>query len=124
MANAPVETVPADIPLHPDFEWSAPIDAKKFIPKKDPSGSLFSFVVYSDHKSMGEQMPYWDWYKTQLEANGWTNVSYAGAKTNIRAQKNDRYLLIMWDQFEYYTEEGIAVGKKWPSGGQYILYYR
>jgi hypothetical protein len=69
-------------------------------------------------------MPNWDWYKTELMARGWSGILYAGVKTNIHATKSGRYVLIMWDEYNYYIEEGRPSGQKWPSGGQYILYYR
>lgn len=117
-------TVPDDIPMHPDFEWSAPIDASKFIPKLDPSGNPFLYAVFSTHQNLGVKMPNWEWYQAELTARGWTGILYAGVKTNIHAQKNGRYVSIIWDEYNYYTEEGRPSGQKWPSGGHYILYYR
>lgn len=117
---AEVEKVPDDIPLHPDFEWTPPLDIAVLFPKED-----FKRVVFSSHKNLGESFPNWDWYKSKLEEKGWSNILYVGGpRTNLHARKGDRHLYIQWEVLEYWAEEGRPAGRLNPAGGQYALYYR
>ncbi len=74
------DSVPADIPLHPDFRWTTPMEASLFAGESGvPVGYELGQVTVSNRRADINAGQVWTFYSEKLTANGWTMKSPAPA---------------------------------------------
>lgn len=73
-----VDNVPADIPLHPGFKWSTPMEASLFTQEPDiPAGYETGLMALSNRRTDISAADIWAYYNEQLGMNGWVLQSPA-----------------------------------------------
>lgn len=121
-----VESVPSDIPLYSGFKWSTPLDAglwagESWVPAEFNVGGK---VLISNRRTGLTGDDVWDFYRTEMSANGWSLVSDAPATGSnfysVTFTKGDRKAVIWF----YGGEDHKASSPVLDSGYRVEILYR